>query len=82
MLRVNYAQPMKIKGGEKGFSHQAVWADADRYLEERLAEAELDAHEREVEKAKEREAAALAEAEGAAGDTPAAEVATGMAVVE
>lgn len=28
VLRVNYAQPMKIKGGEKGFSHQAVWADA------------------------------------------------------
>jgi peptidyl-prolyl isomerase E (cyclophilin E) len=37
---------MKIKGGDKGFSHQAVWADADQYLEERLAEQELDAHER------------------------------------
>lgn len=46
MLRVNYAQPMKIKGGDKGFSHQAVWADADQYLEERLAEQELEAHER------------------------------------
>jgi peptidyl-prolyl isomerase E (cyclophilin E) len=46
VLRVNYAQPMKIKGGDKGFSHQAVWADADKYLEERLAEQELDAHER------------------------------------
>ena len=30
-LRVNYAQPMKIKGGEKGFSHQAVWADSDNW---------------------------------------------------
>ena len=46
VLRVNYAQPMKIKGGDKGFSHQAVWADADQYLEERLAEQELEAHER------------------------------------
>ena len=46
VLRVNYAQPMKIKGGDKGFSHQAVWADADQYLDERLAEQELNAHER------------------------------------
>lgn len=30
VLRCNYALPMKIKGGDKGFSHQAVWADADR----------------------------------------------------
>ena len=29
VLRCNYAQPMKIKGGDKGFSHQPVWADAD-----------------------------------------------------
>lgn len=29
IMRVNYAQPMKIKGGDKGWSHQAVWADAD-----------------------------------------------------
>lgn len=73
---------MKIKGGEKGFSHQAVWADADRYLEERLAEAELDAHEREVAKAKEREAAALAEAEGDARDSPEPPAAAEPAVVE
>ena len=26
VLRTNYAQPMKIKGGDKGFSHQAVCA--------------------------------------------------------
>ena len=31
VLRVNYAQPMKIKGGDKGFSHQPVWADADNW---------------------------------------------------
>lgn len=74
---------MKIKGGEKGFSHQAVWADADRYLEERLAEAELDAHEREVAKAKEREAAAIAAAD--AGEADAAAVTDAvpeLAVVE
>jgi hypothetical protein len=29
VLRVNYAQPAKIKGGDKGWSTQAVWADAD-----------------------------------------------------
>lgn len=29
VLRVNYAQPSKIKGGDKGWSTQAVWADAD-----------------------------------------------------
>jgi hypothetical protein len=32
VLRVNYALPMKIKGGDKGFSHQPVWADADKYV--------------------------------------------------
>lgn len=29
VLRVNYAQPSKIKGGDKGWATQAVWADAD-----------------------------------------------------
>ena len=33
VLRVNYAQPMRIKG-DKAWSHQAVWADADKYFEE------------------------------------------------
>jgi hypothetical protein len=51
VLRVNYAQPMKIKGGDKGFSHLPVWADADQYMEERLAEAELEAHARRTAKA-------------------------------
>jgi peptidyl-prolyl isomerase E (cyclophilin E) len=35
VLKVNFAQPMKIKGGDKGWSHQAVWADADKYIEVR-----------------------------------------------
>lgn len=33
IMRVNYAQPMKIKGGDKGWSHQAVWADADDWCD-------------------------------------------------
>ena len=40
VLRVNLAQPMKIKGGEKGFSHQPVWADADSWLERQQQEEE------------------------------------------
>jgi peptidyl-prolyl isomerase E (cyclophilin E) len=31
VLRCNYAQPQKIRGGETGFSNQPVWADADTY---------------------------------------------------
>ncbi|KAK9812647.1 hypothetical protein WJX72_001226 [[Myrmecia] bisecta] len=42
VIRTNYAQPMKIKGGEKGWSHQAVWADADDWYEKHLAEQELE----------------------------------------
>ena len=38
VLRCNYAQPMKIKGGDKGFSHQPVWADADDWYERAEAE--------------------------------------------
>ena len=34
VLRVNYAQPMRIKESAKGWSHQAVWADADKYFEQ------------------------------------------------
>mmetsp|Transcript_31138 Transcript_31138/g.79948 ORF Transcript_31138/g.79948 Transcript_31138/m.79948 type:complete len:157 (-) Transcript_31138:172-642(-) len=41
VLRVNYAQPMKIKGGEKGWSHQAVWADTDSWLDRQAQEAEV-----------------------------------------
>lgn len=39
---MNYAQPMKVKGGDKGWAHQAVWADADDYYERHLAEQELE----------------------------------------
>lgn len=42
VLRVNYAQPMKIKGGDKGFSHQPVWADADDWYERAEAEQALE----------------------------------------
>lgn len=49
VLRVNYAQPMKIKGGDKGWSHQPVWADADRYIEELQAEQELEELNKEQE---------------------------------
>lgn len=45
VLRVNYAQPMKIKGGDKGWSHQPVWADADDWFEKRQADEELGALE-------------------------------------
>lgn len=52
VLKVNFAQPMKIKGGDKGWSHQAVWADADKYMEEMEAEQELEAHEKSQKKQK------------------------------
>ncbi|PSC71773.1 Peptidyl-prolyl cis-trans isomerase E [Micractinium conductrix] len=42
VLRVNYAQPNKIKGGDKGFASQAVWADADDWYEKHIAEEELE----------------------------------------
>lgn len=62
VLKVNIAQPMKIKGGDKGWSHQPVWADADAYNEEVEAENELDA----LEKQKKKEAAAAEKAQAAA----------------
>jgi len=46
-LQVNYAQPMKIKGGDKGWSHQPVWADADKYMQELEAEQEFERLEKE-----------------------------------
>ncbi|KAF5834417.1 hypothetical protein DUNSADRAFT_8919 [Dunaliella salina] len=55
VLKTNYAQPMKIKGGDKGWSHQPVWADADRYIENVEAEEELSAFDAEDKKRKERE---------------------------
>ncbi|GBF91609.1 peptidyl-prolyl cis-trans isomerase E [Raphidocelis subcapitata] len=71
VLRVNYAQPVKIKGGDKGWSHQPVWADADKYIDELAAEQELEAADREQRK---RTAAAAVEAAqgggGGGGDDP------------
>lgn len=52
VLRVNYAQPMKIKGGDKGWSHQPVWADADKYIEELAAEEEMERLEKEQQQRK------------------------------
>eukprot|EP00878_Enallax_costatus_P031395 GHUV01034334.1.p1 GENE.GHUV01034334.1~~GHUV01034334.1.p1 ORF type:complete len:145 (+),score=73.44 GHUV01034334.1:324-758(+) len=49
VLKVNYAQPMKIKGGDKGWSHQPVWADADEYLAEQQANEEFQQLEKENE---------------------------------
>jgi peptidyl-prolyl isomerase E (cyclophilin E) len=70
VLRVNFAQPAKIKGGDKGWSHQPVWADADKYIEELAAEQEFEALEKEQKK-KAREAAAKAGAVApATGDDP------------
>lgn len=40
VLRVNFAQPMKIKGGDQGWSHQPVWADADSYMEKQIQDEE------------------------------------------
>ena len=40
MIRSNYAQPPKIKGGDTGFASQAVWADADQYAADVDAEKE------------------------------------------
>ncbi len=55
VLRVNYAQPMKIKGGDKGWSHQAVWADADNYAKELEAQLEIENMESEQRLATRRE---------------------------
>ncbi len=47
VLRVNYAQPVKVKGGDKGWAHQAVWADADDYYDRQMAEQELERLDKE-----------------------------------
>ncbi|KFM22968.1 Peptidyl-prolyl cis-trans isomerase E [Auxenochlorella protothecoides] len=62
VLRVNYAQPMKIKGGDKGWASQPVWADADDWFER--AEAENQLEELEEREAKAAERAALTAAAG------------------
>lgn len=40
VLTVNYAQPMRMKVSAKGWSHEAVWADADKYFEEQQRDKE------------------------------------------
>ena len=50
VMRVNYAQPMKIKGGDKGWASQPVWADADKYMDELAADQELEALDREQQR--------------------------------
>ncbi|KDD76116.1 hypothetical protein H632_c349p2 [Helicosporidium sp. ATCC 50920] len=61
VLRVNYAQPGKIKGGDRGWASQPVWAEADDWYERAEAEQELDQLE-EAERIKEEKAALRAEA--------------------
>lgn len=52
VLKVNYAQPMKIKGGEKGWAGQAIWADADKYMEDLALEQELEDYDKQQAKLK------------------------------
>lgn len=47
MLRVNFAQPTKIKGGDKGWASTAVWADTDDWYEKQVAAEQLDNLEEE-----------------------------------
>lgn len=69
--QVNYAQPMKIKGGDKGWSHQPVWADADEYLAEQQAEEEFQQLEKENEaRRKAAQAAQQQQAQGEAAADP------------
>jgi len=73
VLRVNYAQPAKIKGGDKGWSTQPVWADADKYIEELAAEQELEALDKEQKKKAQQQLLAQQLADGgggAGGDDP------------
>lgn len=51
VLRVNYAQPMRIKAGMKGPSKQAVWADADTYLEQQQQEEQQQTEQDQEEEA-------------------------------
>ncbi|KAH7302446.1 hypothetical protein KP509_23G073900 [Ceratopteris richardii] len=41
VLTVNYAQPIRIKGGEQGWASQPLWADADTWFERQQQEAEI-----------------------------------------
>ncbi|KAF3788283.1 Peptidyl-prolyl cis-trans isomerase e [Nymphaea thermarum] len=41
VLTVNYAQPIRIKGGEQGWASQPIWADADTWFERQQREEEM-----------------------------------------
>ncbi|CAM6105655.1 unnamed protein product [Calypogeia fissa] len=66
VLTVNYAQPIKIKGGEQGWASQPVWADADTWFERQQQEEELQKlqaeHDARVKAAEEEERKLIAEA--------------------
>lgn len=66
-LRVNFAQPARIKGGDKGWASQPVWADADNYIDELAAQEELEALDREQRKRRQQEEVARAAAGAGAG---------------
>lgn len=49
VLTVNYAQPIRIKGGEQGWASQPVWADADTWFERQQQEEEIERLKKEHE---------------------------------
>ena len=46
-LKVNYSHPNKVKGGDKGWASQPVWADVDEWQEKMLAQEQLEELETE-----------------------------------
>jgi len=56
VLKVNFAQPSKIKGGDLGWASQPVWADTDDWYEKRVAEEQILSLEEEQKKKTEKEA--------------------------
>eukprot|EP01018_Ginkgo_biloba_P035171 Gb_35150 [translate_table: standard] len=65
VLTVNYAQPIRIKGGEQGWASQPLWADADTWFERQQQEEEMQRlqaeHQAVVRAAEEEERKKLAE---------------------
>eukprot|EP00897_Mesotaenium_endlicherianum_P001264 jgi/Mesen1/1165/ME000124S00200 len=47
VLTVNFAQPVKTKGGEQGWAAQPVWADADTWFERQQQEEEVQRLQKE-----------------------------------
>jgi peptidyl-prolyl isomerase E (cyclophilin E) len=54
VLKVNFAQPTRIKGGDKGWASQPVWADTDDWYEKQLAAEQLEAIDEELRKKEEK----------------------------